>query len=311
MKKNLFLFATILIFKFQHIFAMGAQQQQPHNLSFSEVFQQVTQETTSSTTPNPKITTKSDSNIYSISYIQGNIQFEDAFDLDIDQENKFAFFGIFDGHGGNEVSQYLENNLLNNCIKEKSIPKGFAQTDSEILKINDMTKQGSTAITAFIAGKILYVANVGDSRGIISINGQAKSMSKDHTENNASEKIRIENAGGRFYDGRVAILKNRTFMGVTPTRSFGDYFLKQYIISTPEIEQIELSNEHEYLILASDGLWDVVGNKEAINLVTSCKAIQAVSEELIKLATLRKSDDDITVIVVDLKKLMESLNSHE
>lgn len=306
MKKNLFLFTMILTFEIQSLFAMEQKYKDPI-ISLLEVLQIAADHWQSQS----ELKTETDSNCYSVSWKQGSAhcRMEDTFDLKIIHDTNFAYFGIFDGHGGNKVSEYLKANLLNNIRKEKSITKGFEKTDSEISKNNQIAQQGSTAITAFIKNKTLSIANVGNSRALISQNGKAIAISEDQNTKNQNEIKRIKKAGGFFWNQRVCGY-------LIPTRSFGDFLeipaeykktisVKALIQPIPEIIKLELSDEYEYLILASDGLWDVVENQEAIELIKSYKTLQEVSEHLINLAISKGSEDDITVIVVDLKKLME------
>lgn len=184
-----------------------------------------------------------------------------------------------------------------------------------------MNTVGSTAVVAVVGGEVVVVANCGDSRAVICRDGVAVPLSNDHKPNRPDELDRVEAAGGRVinWDGyRV--------LGVLATsRSIGDQHLKPFVISEPEVTVSERTNADEFLILASDGLWDVISNEVACQVVRRCldgqvgrirkiengrssHAIEAKSQVaeaatlLVEMAMGRGSRDNISAIVVELKK---------
>jgi protein phosphatase 2C len=81
------------------------------------------------------------------------------------------------------------------------------------------------------------------------------------------ELERIQAAGGRviYWDGA------RVFGVLAMSRAIGDSYLKPFVVSDPEVRVVERNDgEDEFLILASDGLWDVVSNEVACNVVRAC-----------------------------------------
>ncbi|XVF23596.1 hypothetical protein REPUB_Repub13aG0052800 [Reevesia pubescens] len=138
-----------------------------------------------------------------------------------------CMFGIFDGHGGSLAAEYLKQNLFENLMKH---PQFMIDTK---LAINTYRDDGSTASTAVLVGNHLYVANVGDSRTIISKAGKAIPLSEDHKPNRSDERKRIENAGefvmwaeGTWRVGGVLAM----------SRAFGNRMLKQFVVAEPEIQ---------------------------------------------------------------------------
>ncbi|RZB69302.1 putative protein phosphatase 2C 76 isoform D [Glycine soja] len=117
-----------------------------------------------------------------------------------------CLFGIFDGHGGSRAAEYLKEHLFDNLLKHPkfltdaklAISETYQQTDANFLDSEKDTfrDDGSTASTAVLVDNHLYVANVGDSRTIISKAGKANALSEDHKPNRSDERKRIENAGG-------------------------------------------------------------------------------------------------------------------
>lgn len=116
-----------------------------------------------------------------------------------------AFFGIFDAHKGEGVAKYLQDHLFNNILNEGGVradPVGatrdaYLLTDRNILDTTS-EKGGSTAVTAMVCerGSRLIVANVGDSRAVMSKNGKAVQISVDHDPGRPLERANVEARGG-------------------------------------------------------------------------------------------------------------------
>lgn len=142
-------------------------------------------------------------------------------------------------------------------------------------------------------------------------------MTEDHKANNKVEKARIESAGGWVANGRV-----NGALGVA--RSFGDIQFKnfdgcagykgdetapggiwsstQQVISRPDFKHFFVQDAFEFMILASDGLWDVFTGQEAVNFVRKrllvTKDLQRTAEELIQKAIERRTQDNTSVVIV-------------
>lgn len=138
------------------------------------------------------------------------------------------------------------------------------------------------------------MANVGDSRAVISKAGKAIALSEDHKPNRSDERKRIESAGG------VVMWAGTWRVGgvLAMSRAFGNRLLKQFVVADPEIQEQEIDDELEFLILASDGLWDVVPNEDAVSLVKIEEEPEAAARKLTETAFSRGSGDNITCIVV-------------
>ena len=132
---------------------------------------------------------------------------------------------------------------------------------------------GSCAIVAIIIDKKVYIANVGDSRAIMSAEGGKKvlSLSKDHKPNEEGEAFRITQNGGKIYQTQTMVPKldgsgnecilgpHRVFPGrLSVSRSFGDIEAKlpkyggndTVIIAEPEIRVFDITDNMDYIILA-------------------------------------------------------------
>lgn len=234
------------------------------------------------------------------------VTMEDFYDIKtskIDGET-ICMFGIFDGHGGSRAAEYLKEHLFDNLMKHPlfmtdtklAISETYQQTDVEFLESERDTfrDDGSTASTAVLLGNHLYVANVGDSRTVISKAGKAIPFSEDHKPNRSDERKRIENAGG------VVMWAGTWRVGgvLAMSRAFGNRMLKQFVVAEPEIQDQEIDEEFELLVLASDGLWDVVPNEDAVLLARGEEEPEAAARKLTEAAFTRGSADNITCIVV-------------
>ncbi|XP_059280187.1 probable protein phosphatase 2C 11 [Lycium ferocissimum] len=214
-----------------------------------------------------------------------------------------AFFGVFDGHGGSRTAEYLKNNLFKNLtshpdfIKDtkSAIVEAFKQTDADYLneEKGQQKDAGSTASTAVLLGDRLLVANVGDSRVVACRDGSAIPLSVDHKPDRSDERERIEQAGGFIMWAGTW----RVGGVLAVSRAFGDKMLKPYVVADPEIQEEEIDGV-DFLIIASDGLWNVLSNKEAVTIVQDIKDAEAASRKLIEEAYSRGSSDNITCVVV-------------
>ncbi|VVB13981.1 unnamed protein product [Arabis nemorensis] len=246
---------------------------------------------------------------------------EDFFETRIDgiDGEIVGLFGVFDGHGGARAAEYVKRHLFSNLIThpkfisdtKSAITDAYNHTDSELLKSENSHNRdaGSTASTAILVGDRLLVANVGDSRAVISRGGNAIAVSRDHKPDQSDERERIENAGG------FVMWAGTWRVGgvLAVSRAFGDRLLKQYVVADPEIREEKIDDSLEFLILASDGLWDVFSNEEAVAMVKEVEDPEDSAKKLVAEAIKRGSADNITCVVVrflDNKKANTASSSH-
>ncbi|KAM2205509.1 hypothetical protein ACFX1S_024992 [Malus domestica] len=269
------------------------------------------------------------------------------------------FFGIYDGHGGPQVANYCSERLhlalaeelggikddsgdgimveTQQVQWEKAFTNCFQRVDDEIggkvsrgiIESNADASEasfepvapetvGSTAVVALVSSSHIIVANCGDSRAVLCRGKQAMPLSVDHKPNREDEYERIEASGGKVIQWNG----HRVFGVLAMSRSIGDRYLKPWIIPEPEVTVVPRARDDECLILASDGLWDVITNEEACevarrrillwhkkNGVTPVaergKGVDPAAGEaaayLSTLALQKGSKDNISVVVVDLK----------
>eukprot|EP00808_Paulinella_micropora_P018718 g22036.t1 len=234
---------------------------------------------------------------------------EDTYHADWRTNKNYEYYAVFDGHGGFRAAdfgalnlhKFIEQSWKTNADPEACLAAAFQELDNRWLIEAQYHghDDGSTAIVAFISQGVLYVANVGDSRGILcSANQTVTPMSRDHKPSRPDEKHRIESLGGRIiYYGTWRV------EGVLAvTRAIGDRRLKKFVSAVPEVISHELMDGDNFLILATDGVWDVLTNEQAYSVVESCgDDVRLAARKITEMAYNRGSQDNITTVVVDLR----------
>ena len=214
-------------------------------------------------------------------------------------EPKTSLFGIFDGHGGNDVVKYIKNRLpeiiksyleKNNSI-EDSFTFAFNKIDEE-LKFYDSEHTGSTATLVVFQNNKIYCANVGDSTAFIIYDNFIKKISTDHKCSDPKEEERIILSGGK-------VTKNRVMGQLVLSRCLGDLYCKKYgVINTPDISANKIDKNIKYVVIASDGVWDVVNENEILNLSKKQKNAEEFCKELVKLSIEKNTKDNVSCIVI-------------
>ena len=175
---------------------------------------------------------------------------------------------MFDGHGGAKIAASVSKNLHKHILRQPeykdgdyvtAIKNGFLQCD-ESMRNDEALKDemsGSTAITCLIRGSTLYANNVGDSRCIACVNGEAQALSVDHKPGDELERKRIEDAGG-------FVEFNRVNGNLALSRALGDFVFKnnedmpaekQIVSGYPDVVTKEITEDWEFILLACDGIW--------------------------------------------------------
>ena len=180
-----------------------------------------------------------------------------------------GFFAVYDGHGGSEASEEVANQfhgLFEAEIRSKTPPNykecfeaAYSKMDENLKTI--ATDKGATSVTCLIrkegVGMKLFIANAGDARAILSRNGRAVRLTQDHKPSDEKEKKRITDSGGFITNDRV-----NGILGVS--RAFGDHLLKKWVVSTPFYVDTDLQEGDSMVIIACDGVWDVMQDQEVI-----------------------------------------------
>ena len=220
-----------------------------------------------------------------------------------------SIYAVFDGHGGAAAAEFCVNRMVPLLVSDpafpllpvKAISNAFVRTDEEFLaharSCRPPLDDGTTAIAALIMGRTLLVANAGDSRAIlVHRDGTVEAMSDDHKPNRPDEIQRIKQAGGVVYFHGVW----RVGGVLAVSRAIGDRILKPVVTAQPELKQCTITAGHAFLVLATDGVWDVMTNDDVGAIVSSICDPQEAASRLVMEALDRGSADNITALVINL-----------
>ncbi|RCI00446.1 cysteinyl-tRNA synthetase, partial [Rhizopus stolonifer] len=227
-------------------------------------------------------------------------------------------FGLFDGRKhaktGCRLTRFLNDNLTyhlsNELEKTKNddtivsalrrtflaLEKEFGSMDTE-----DDKEMGASALLCYISGTRLHVANVGDALAVLCRNhGQAFEITQKHIPLNPSEASRIRAAGG--YVSNAGLLNDE----LAVSRSFGYYHLIPVVNANPFISTINLSENDEFVIMASRGLWDCVSYQTAVDIARTEKDdLMIAAQKLRDFALTYGADDNIMVMVIGVGDLFD------
>lgn len=231
-------------------------------------------------------------------------------------DSNVGIFSIFDGHGGVQVAEHLEEaynhaiftQLENHYSMEEAVKRTCAEVDHHIYMKG--IESGATAVTMLIRDADVVFSSVGDSQVVMSQNGVAKDMCISHKPSLESEKKRIESANG-------SVINDRIFGVLGVSRAFGDNdfktskgdFTKKFkgdlVSADPCVVKHRLSPEDEFAVLACDGLFDVMSPQQVVTFVRSKLAndpdLQSVTRKLVSQALKLGSVDNVSVIIVYLQ----------
>jgi serine/threonine protein phosphatase PrpC len=236
--------------------------------------------------------------------------------LNIDGSNEnilpINFLSVYDGHGGKFVSTYLSKNLpLYYCNPSLQLPfstdyhiKLFENIQNKILDNPEGYSSGSTCSLCIMyrSGNEIHmnIVNLGDSRlTIVYKEGQSKQVTIDHKPDDPIETKRLTKMGGEIYTDTEGVVR---IGDLSLSRSFGDGDNAPYISQKPDIFYKKLTPETKYIVLACDGLWDVIQNEELYDLLESFKKQESknLAADLASAALQRGSTDNISIIIVEI-----------
>eukprot|EP01033_Poteriospumella_lacustris_P008555 gene8555-6155_t len=234
----------------------------------------------------------------------------------------YSYLGVYDGHGGRQIVDYLETGLETVVAEEllfdddasplERITRAFLRTDMNT-KVLNITTSGATAVVALLSTdsngqRRIITANVGDSRAVLvektadsadESSHKAIRLTYDHRAEDKEEQKRVMEAGG-------FVIRNRVLGILAVSRSFGDHGMKDYVTAEPyvTIKDLDDASKYPFLILACDGVWDVFSDQEAAELILERYSVEGpfvgAAQLLVEAAIERGSSDNITAIVAFL-----------
>ncbi|KAG0488097.1 hypothetical protein HPP92_006908 [Vanilla planifolia] len=238
-------------------------------------------------------------------------------------QEDLTFCGVFDGHGawGHHVAKMVRNSLpslllcnwqealalasVDACksichydIWKESYLRTCKTVDRELEESRrlDSFHSGTTALTIVKQGELMVIANVGDSRAVLATRAEdgrlvPVQLTVDFKPNLPEEIERITRCNGRVFCLRDEPGVHRVWPpdgktpGLATSRAFGDCRLKDFgLISVPEVCQRRITSRDQFVVLATDGVWDAVTNQEAVEIVSSAKDRSKSARRLVKYA---------------------------
>jgi len=249
--------------------------------------------------------------------------------------NHSAFIAVYDGHGGRACVDLVKSQLHRFFLGYlRAAPKNVSQAfhgafraTDEIVEAQRELSSGCTACCCFLRDEgfatMIHTAHVGDARAVLCRGGLAKRLTcmSDHKPTDPTEAKRIMTAGGAVINGRVNGI-------LAVARALGDHCLKaphlpnDAVSNVPHITSTQLEHQDEFIIVACDGLWDVMTDQEAVTFArTSHQQLlrarpspaqvaslpNMVAKMLVKEALDRGTSDNVTCSVIyprDLESLL-------
>ena len=268
---------------------------------------------------------------------------------------KTSFFGIYDGHGGSKCADFLRDCLHKLIFNDENYPEnvneaiknGFLKAESDFLNnyaldknnnMNIIDRSGSCAVVIIIVDKKIYIANVGDSRAVLSLKfgKEYRVVTEDHKPSNEKEKNRIIQNGGQVYqtqtpintteddilNGHILLGPYRVLPGrLSVSRTIGDIEAKgiqfggnpNVVIAYPDIYSYDLEKDDiDFLVLGCDGIYDQISSEEILNcawMILENKEIKynlhekcgLIVDFILKASMARKSFDNVTCVLIAIK----------
>ena len=232
---------------------------------------------------------------------------------------EIGFFSaeVYDGHGGRRASQVaaemITPHFLHSWSAESEKILNERAPINELLRNSYLTADkhivesgfdsGTTAAGIYFIHDHFFAINCGDTRIVIGIQGGVSMLTLDHKPNLPEELQRIENDGGYVVSFGVARVQGI----LAVSRSIGDRSLKPYIIAEPRIVEGYLGRENDFMVIACDGVWDVLSPDIVIAMVRAAADVQAAAENIKTTAIDSGSTDNVTVVVLDLREFTVNL----
>ncbi|XP_048185946.1 probable protein phosphatase 1N [Perognathus longimembris pacificus] len=229
----------------------------------------------------------------------------------------WAFFAVLDGHGGARAARFGARHLPGHVFRElgsaprepegvrAALRRAFLSADQRLRALWPRGDPGgSTALALLVSPRFLYLAHCGDSRAVLSRAGTVAFSTEDHRPFRPRERERIYDAGG-------TIRRRRVEGSLAVSRALGDFAYKaapgrppelQLVSAEPEVAALARRSEDEFVLLASDGVWDAMSAAALAGLVSSRLHLGLAPEllcaQLLDTCLCKGSLDNMTCILV-------------
>lgn len=216
----------------------------------------------------------------------------------------YSYFAVFDGHGGNKAAHFAAKNMhesFKNHFSQNNDQDVFKALKTALLEINKQlvrrpSNEGCVAGIIVVSNEKVYSCNLGDVRSIMVYpDGKYERISHDHRASDPEEQKYIESRGGR-------VIQNRLEGILEVSRALGDGELKKYINTEPfTLEKDRIDGAK--VIMACDGVWDVVDDEIAVKIVLKNADPNAAAMSIADQAMENHTTDNVSVVVIDLTPL--------
>ena len=220
-------------------------------------------------------------------------------------------FGLYDGHAGTFVSNYLKNNIpyyylnprLSYPLTLSNHTKIFENIQKKLLNYEEGYECGSTCLLSLMYkhknSYYMNLVNLGDCRCVVVYeNGSNKQITTDHKPDETNERRRLNKMGGDVYRDSEGTFR---IGNLSLSRAFGDGDTSPYISQIPDCFYFRITEQTKYVVLGCDGLWDVIDNSEISSLIYKCKKMEIdnIAVFLAQTALEKGSTDNVSVIVLE------------
>ncbi|CAH0563894.1 unnamed protein product [Brassicogethes aeneus] len=229
-----------------------------------------------------------------------------------DDLKEFSYFAVFDGHAGGFAASFCEKTLMDVIVNHRDfkdnpsvvIEQGFVRLDND-LRLASTDRSGSTAVLSFINDSMIVVANCGDSRLVLCRNSQPFFATRDHTPLDPSEQARIKDAGGTVTMGRVN-------GNLAVSRAIGDFSYKSdgknIVSNIPDIFVLPRHPDDQFMVLACDGIWNVMSNEEICFYIYDrllvMDDLEAIANDVVETCLYKGSRDNMSIIIVKFQNAL-------
>jgi len=229
------------------------------------------------------------------------------------------YVGIFDGHGGKDAADFASKNLHTFLIEQLnktgdpiiSLKQAFILTHEKLTSQN--VTGGSTALVALFFKSKCYIANAGDCRAVLQKNKKTIQITVDHKPDHPEEEKRIVSKGGVVtkQTNKLGKTISRVNGMLAVSRALGDGFLSPYVTPEPQVDSFDIGSKDDVLVLACDGVWDVIDNDTAVGIAGSEDNPEQAALKLRDTATAKQSTDNISAVIIRFTNSASTSSSGE
>lgn len=224
---------------------------------------------------------------------------EDAYFLDIISEFEI-FCGVYDGHIGSFAAEYARDNIYKMFFEQLSQGKNeleaFKNAYEKVSENLLLQESGTVAANFYLRDSKMFYANSGDARLVIVGEYGARQLTEDHRIDNPEERERIEKNGGIIMPPYVY----KGGIGLEPTRTLGDAYFKDIgVICTPDLGFYTLDNNDKWILIGTDGLFDILDNDVIAELIKDAQNAK-IASTILKKEVLFRGGDNVTFVLIKI-----------